>query len=89
MPPSKLYILSDFENRNLLCTTSEPDIQFNESKDPCHTLPCEKDGISMLNLVQAMQLDAASQVKMLDLLCDRLDEIVQINDQRQVCEFKI
>jgi hypothetical protein len=80
---SELYILSDFENWGLQYTP-DSDPPFNGSKDPYHTLPCEQDGMSMLDLAHAMQSDAASQVRMLPLLCDRLDEIVHINDQRQV-----
>jgi hypothetical protein len=41
----------------------------------------------MLDLTHAMQLDATSQVNMLTLLCDRLEEMVHINDQRQVCHL--
>ncbi len=77
------YILSDFEKRSTL-KTQGLDIRFNDSNGPYHTLPCEQDGISMLDLAYSMQRDAESQVKMLALLCDRLDEIVHINDQRQV-----
>jgi hypothetical protein len=80
--PSDLYILSDFENRNLHCSL-ELDPRFDGSDAPCHTLPCERYGMSMLDLAHAMQMDAAAQVKMLSLLCERLDEIVHINDQRQ------
>ncbi len=83
MPPSEAYTLSEFENQSLL-NTSGSDIKFNEPRCPCHILPCEQNGISMLDLAHAMQRDAASQGKVLELLCKRLEEIVQINDQRQV-----
>jgi hypothetical protein len=83
MPLDEPYTLSDFEKRSLLFTPGS-EAEFEGSKDPYHTLPCEQGGISMLDLAQAMQLDAASQVDMLALLCDRLDEIVHINDQRRV-----
>ncbi len=46
----------------------------------------------MLDLEYAMTLDADAQYDTLKLLCERLDEIVRINDQRKVlngtCTFR-
>ncbi len=56
----------------------------SESSNLGHRLPCEEGAKSMLDVENAMKLDAASQVDMLDLLGDRLDGIVRINDQRKV-----
>ena len=38
----------------------------------------------MLDFVTAMKSDAESQIPMINLLSDRLDMIIQINDQRKV-----
>jgi hypothetical protein len=86
--PQEPYTLSDFEMVSLLRTASS-DAEANGSSDPYHTLPCEQGGIALLDLAHAMQLDAQAQVNMLPLLCDRLDEIVHINDQRQVFHLYI
>jgi hypothetical protein len=49
-----------------------------------HTLTCEQGGMLSLTLAKAMRADAESQIQMINLLSNRLDLIVQINDQRKV-----
>jgi hypothetical protein len=41
--------------------------------------------MSIPDLANTMNLDAYLQVEMLNLLCNRLDDIIRINDQRKVC----
>jgi hypothetical protein len=60
-----------------------------------HTLLHEEGEASVLDLSDleyAMTLDADAQYDTLNLLCERLDEIVRINDQRKVlngtCTFR-
>jgi hypothetical protein len=50
-----------------------------------HGEPWRKVGMSIPVLANTMNLDAYSQVEMLTLLCNRLDDIIRINDQRKVC----
>ena len=82
LSPSTTYTLSDFEKMSLI-NTSGSENTFNGLRCP-RELPCERSGTSMLDVAHAMQLDAASQVEVLEQLCHRLEEIVSINDQRQV-----
>jgi hypothetical protein len=74
------------EARSMPMSDSSTKKEVGESSDLGHAVTWEEDGagMSMPDLAYAMNLDADSQVEMLDLLCNRLDEIVRMNDQRKV-----
>ncbi len=60
-------------------------LENNEASNLRHAVPCdESGGKSNPDVEFAMNQNEDSQVEMLNLLCNRLDEIVQINDQRKV-----
>jgi hypothetical protein len=78
----KAYVLSDYETPNAARPLGF--VECKTSSNLSHTLPCEQGGMPMLDFVKAMKSDAELQIQMISLLSDRLDMIIQINDQRQV-----
>jgi hypothetical protein len=76
----KEYVLTDYEAQNMGKITDN----IAESRIYRHTSPCDQGCTTMLDLEHQMRLDSATQKKMLILLSARLDEIVSINDRRQV-----
>ena len=85
MLSDKEYVLSQFETPNMAMPLGfiSHDVDY-QSRNPMHTLPYEQGGMSMIDFVKAMKLDAELQVDVLGLLSERLDLIVHINDQRKV-----
>ena len=77
----KAYVLSDYETARPLGFIES---SVENSSNLSHTLPCEQGGMPMLDFANAMKSDAESQIQILSLLSDRLDMIIQINDQRKV-----
>jgi hypothetical protein len=78
----KEYVLSEYEvqnmcNANFTCHVAESRISGN-------TTLLNLDELTFLDLDYEMRLDLLTQLKMLALLSARLDEVVIINDRRQV-----
>ena len=84
MPSDKEFVLSDYETLNTARSTGFVKHAVDGSRTLLHTLPCEQGGLPMLDFANAMKSDAELQTGMLSMLTDRLDWLVNINDQRKV-----
>ncbi len=84
MPSDKEFTLTDYETLNTAGSSGFIKYDVDDSHNLTHTLPCEQGGLPMLDFANAMKSDAELQVGMLSLLSDRLDWLVNINDQRKV-----
>ncbi len=81
---NKEYVLSDYEAPISAMSLGFNQCNVDSSMNLDHTLTCEQGGMPSLTLAKAMRADAESQIQMINLLANRLDLIVQINDQRKV-----
>jgi hypothetical protein len=85
----KAYVLSEYEMPNAAKPLGFFECSVENSSNLSHTLPCEQGGMPMLDFVQAMKSDAELQVQMINHLSNRLDMIIQINDERKVNKKEI
>lgn len=62
-------------------TTGSPDTSYSDT--PLHIVACEANGLTMLELTEAMKEDAAEQTQLIDVCAQLLQTTVDRNDKLQ------